>query len=85
MFNHVTTLVVNIIDTVGLMHQTLGLVYGRHFWNWYLLVSMACQICSNAGDVPIENEVHLVGGLEQFLFFHILGIIIQLTNIFQRG
>ena len=28
----------------------------------------------------------LVGGLELFLFFHILGIILpQLTNIFQRG
>jgi hypothetical protein len=28
---------------------------------------------------------YLVGGLEHFLVFDILGIIIQLTNIFQRG
>ena len=28
--------------------------------------------------------LNLVGGLEHLLFFRILGIIIQLTNIFQR-
>ena len=37
------------------------------------------------GKVITPNLLFLVGGLEHFLVFHILGIIIQLTNIFQRG
>ena len=70
------TLVVNIIDTVGLSTKR---------WAWSMAGISGTGTCSNAVDVLIENEVHLVGGLEQFLFFHILGIIIQLTIIFQRG
>ena len=70
------TLVVNIIDTVGLSTKR---------WAWSMAGISGTGNCSNAVDVLIENEVHLVGGLEQFLFFHILGIIIQLTIIFQRG
>ena len=37
------------------------------------------------GVPPNHPCSYLVGGLEHFLFSHILGIIIQLTNIFQRG
>ena len=35
------------------------------------------------GKVITPNLLFLVGGLEHFLVFHILGIIIQLTNIFK--
>jgi len=40
------------------------------------------------GTLKLENPMILmilVGGLEHLLFFNILGIIIPLTNIFQRG
>ena len=40
------------------------------------------------GTLKLENHMILmilVGGLEHFLFFNILGVIIPLTNMFQRG
>ena len=33
----------------------------------------------------IFNSYGLVGGLDHFLFFHILGMVIPMTNISQRG
>ena len=45
----------------------------------------AVQALGATGQVPwTPYWTFLVGGLEHFLFSHILGIIIPLTNIFQR-
>ena len=61
---------------------------------WCFLVGNATAfqyaVCSSVGQcnhfLPVQILHCLVGGLEHFLFFHILGIIIPIDfHIFQRG
>jgi len=40
---------------------------------------------SSFGDPGISQQPYLVGGLEHFLFFHILGIIILTDSYFSEG
>ena len=54
--------------------------YGR------VLIALVATSCESYKNRPHSlRSIVLIGGLEHFLLFHILGIIIQLTFIFFRG
>ena len=63
--------------------QGLDIWEGGTFWGRYLGIVCAENSQSNQA---VFSMVYLVGGLEHFLFSHILGIIIPIDfHIFQRG
>ena len=64
--------------------RSQGLQFGQNI-NQKAVANVG-QEFSNLNDDFCMNKKLLVGGLEHFLFSHILGIpSSQLTNLFQRG